>query len=302
MITPTKDRHKQLIFLLKTLSEQTSPVGKVIVADSGRNTQDLVAKYQKYLPVIWLDCPNPGQVIQRNLALRLVDDKFRVVIFFDDDIQLEPDAVSEFVKFWNAQKMEPAGVSFNLTNMPKQPDSFFRRLFFMGTEPRGRVWRSGYNTPVVNIETDIESEWLIGGATGWRKDILLSRANEEIPSRWAITEDLMFSYPLFKAGERLFVCANARALHIDDTPTQTFSAGIFRGNSAVLWRYLFVISHKELSQAFFFWMVFGQIIGRLLQSVRGNASSLGYAWGYTKGAVKCLISLVFRRNIRLFLK
>lgn len=301
VITPTKGRHKQLRFLLKTLAEQSTPVGKIIIADGGRDAEELVDTYRDRLPVMWLDCPQPGQVIQRNLALGFVENHFKVIIYFDDDIQLEQGAVEAFVAFWNSHEAAPAGVSFNLTNMPSQPDHFLRRLFCMGTEPRGRVLKSGYNTPAVGVEADLRSDWLIGGATGWRKDVLLGKANEEIPSRWAITEDLMFSYPLYKAGQILYVCASARAAHIDDTPTETFDAGIFRGNAAVLWRYFFVVSHPELSRVLFFWMVFGQILGRLAQGMFGNLGALGYAWGYSKGFSKCLISLVLRRDIRNFL-
>jgi len=301
VITPTKGRHKQLGFLLKTLSEQSEPVGQIIIADGGRDAESLINSYKEKIPVTWLDCPQPGQVTQRNYALRLVTSQAKVIIYFDDDIQLETDAIEAFVAFWNSHASIPAGVSFNLTNMPKQTDNFLRRLFCMGTEPRGRVLRSGYNTPAVGVAADIRSEWLIGGATGWRKDILLSRENEEIPSRWAITEDLIFSYPLHKIGEQLYVCASARAAHIDDTPTETFSAGVFRGNAAVLWRYLFVTSHPELSQLLFFWMIFGQIVGRIGQGLVGRPGAWGYAWGYSKGVAKCLVALILRRDIRQFL-
>lgn len=301
VITPTKGRHRQLACLLKTLSRQTAPVGKVIIADGGRDAENLVTSYADKLPVIWLDCPHPGQILQRNLALQHLPDTARVVIYLDDDIQLEPDAVATLVAFWNVQKQTPAGVSFNLMNMPKQPDNWFRHVFVMASEPRGRVWSSGYNSPVTGLTEAIESQWLIGGATAWRRDILLGHANEGISSRWAITEDLMFSYPISKSGEKLFVCADAVGHHIDDTPTQTFSAGVFRGNSAVLWRYLFVTAHPELSTLAMTWMVLGQTAGRIAQGLRGNFWNFGYAVGYAKGLLTCGWSVATRRDIREFL-
>lgn len=304
VITPTKGRHPQLRELLRTLSEQTTPVGHIIIADGGRDAQDLVNSYQDRLAVLWLDCPRAGQVIQRNAALHLVPDECKVIIYFDDDIQLTPGAVEAFVSFWNTKSHvhPPAGVSFNLTNMPAQPDSLFRRIFCMGTSPKGKVLRSGYNTPVVNADVDIKSQWLIGGATGWRKDILMKQLNEEIPSRWAITEDLMFSYPIAKSGEHLFVCATARAAHIDNTPIESLQMGVFRGNAAVLWRYFFVHAHPELSKAQFYWMTLGQILGRLVQAALGRPVALGYALGYLKGLLSCLKSQVLGRDIRGYLR
>ena len=303
VITPTKGRHPQLRELLRTLAAQTTPVGHIIIADGGRDAEELVAGYADILPIMWLDCPQPGQVIQRNTALRQVPDRIRLIIYFDDDIQLTPGAVEAFVAFWNekSQIREPAGVSFNLTNMPHQPDSAFRRIFCMGTRPKGRVLSSGYNTPVVNADVDIQSQWLIGGATGWRKNILMDQLNEEIPSRWAITEDLMFSYPIAKSGETLFVCAAARAAHIDNTPIETLASGMFRGNAAVLWRYFFVNSHSELSKLQFYWMTFGQTLGRFAQAAAGRKVALGYALGYLKGLWSCLKADALGRDIRSYL-
>ena len=301
IITPTKGRHKQLSAMLEKLSLQTVKPGQIIIADGGRDAGNVVAVYQGFLPVHWLDCPNPGQVIQRNLALTYLEDEIRAVLYLDDDIQLEPDAIENLLEFWNSKPREPAGVSLNLTNMPQQPDNFYRHLFFMATDKKGRVHKSGYNTPIVGLNESIESQWLIGGATCWRRDILRNFRNQEIPSRWAITEDLMFSYPVHKAGENLFVCASAKGAHIDDTPTETFKAGIFRGNSAVLWRYLFVIAHAELSSPMFFWMVLGQIPGRIAQGVTGKWWHFGYALGYAKGVLTCLRSILTGSDIRAYL-
>lgn len=301
VITPTKGRHKQLRCLLETLSAQTQPVGKVIIADGGRDAGDLVDSFKNRLEVDWLDCPKPGQIVQRNLALTQLPAEARIIVYLDDDIQLEPDAVECMVRFWNSHKVEPAGVSFNLFNMPSQPDGLFRRLFLMASEPRGKVWKSGYNSPVTGLDADLQSQWLIGGATAWRRDILLNNVNEGIASRWAITEDLMFSYPLSKAGQKLFVCSSAVAHHIDDTPIETFQSGLFRGNSAVLWRYLFVVAHPELSRLAMSWMVLGQIAGRIIKGIRGKTWHFGYAIGYAKGLLTCIKSVVLNRDIRHFL-
>jgi len=300
IITPTKGRHKQLDCLLTTLAAQTQPVGKIIIADGGGDAEALIASHQDKLPVIWLDCPQPGQILQRNYALQHLPGFARIIIYFDDDIQLTPDAVAILLAFWNAQDKAPAGVSFNITNMPKQPDNMFRHIFVMASEPRGRVWKSGYNSPVTGVKQDIQSQWLIGGATAWRRDVLENRTNEGIPSRWAITEDLMFSYPVSKSGNDLYVCAAAKVLHIDNTPTETFKAGIFRGNSAVLWRYLFVTSHSELSGIAMVWMILGQIAGRIVQGLRGRGWNFGYALGYAKGLSICALSKLTRRDIREF--
>lgn len=301
VITPTKGRHEQLRSLLRTLSLQTEPVGRVLVADGGRDAQTVVASYKRTLPVEWIDCPDPGQVIQRNAALSQMDERTMVVLYLDDDIQLEPEAVANLVTFWSRQPETPAGVSLNLVDMPDQPDNLYRRVFLMGTRPKGIVRSSGYNTPVVNLNEDLSSQWLIGGATAWRKDILLHHLNEEIPSRWAITEDLMFSYPLWCRGEALFVCATARGRHIDPNVKSSFAAGRFRGKAAVLWRYLFVADRRELSLAAFFWMTLGQTLGRFVKAISGRPEAVGFAVGYGLGLLLCTRALITGRDIRTYL-
>lgn len=302
IITPTKGRHRQLARLLETLSRQTVSVRQIIIADGGRDAAQTIAPFLETLPVTWLDCPVPGQIAQRNLALSTLDPAARVVIYLDDDIQLEPDALENLIACWNSREEEPAGMSLNITNMAAQKDNVFRHLFFMQSEPRGRVLASGYNSPMIGLRENIRSQWVIGGATAWRRDVLASTVNRPIPSRWAITEDLMYSYALFKSGAALYGCADARVKHVDDTIKETFASGLFRGNNATLWRYLFVVENPELSKPKFFWMMSGQTAVRLVLGLLGKPWHLGYFCGHVKGMTLCLVSLVLRLDVRRFLK
>jgi glycosyltransferase involved in cell wall biosynthesis len=302
VVTPTKGRHKQLRELLRTLSAQTAPVGQVIIADGGHDAEPVVAAYNGRLPVLWLACPTPGQIAQRNFALTHLDPRIEVVVYLDDDIQLEPDAIEKLVACWNSRDEAPSGMTINITNMPKQPDSLFRRIFCMQTEPKGRVLKSGYNTPMIGLTENIRSEWLIGGATAWRRDVLVAHINRPIPSRWAITEDLRFSYSLHKTGAALYGCAEAKVRHIDDTITEDFATGVFRGNNATLWRYLLVAENAELSKFQFFWMMFGQTLVRFALGLTGRSWHLGYTVGQLKGIAIAFYALVTRTDIARFLK
>lgn len=302
IITPTKGRHRQLIKLLETLTVQTVKVGQIIVADGGRDAGPTVEHFVEKLPVTWLDCPTAGQIAQRNLALTKLDAEIAVVIYLDDDIQLEADAIEKLVNCWNSREDQPAGMTLNITNMAKQKDNLFRRMFFMQSEPRGRVLSSGYNTPMIGLRENIRSQWLIGGATAWRRDILTQSVNRPIPSRWAITEDLMYSYALYKAGAALYGCADARVQHVDDTIAETFKSGYFRGNNATLWRYLFVAENPELSKARFFWMMAGQTMVRLCLGLTGKPWHLGYFCGHVKGMTLAIVSMIGRIDVRRFLQ
>ena len=297
IITPTFNRTKQLNKLLKTLTQQTLPVGSIIVADGMGNAKEVIDKYRDHLSVKWLNCPVKGQIPQRNYALQELPTDCKVVIYFDDDIQLESNAIEEMVVFWNKQSTVPAGVSFNITNMPKRPDNIFRHLFCIATEPRGKVWKSGYNSPCGNKENNMSSEWLCGGVTAWRKDVLDTYSIPDISSRWAVCEDLIFSYPVGK-NEPLFVCAQAKVKHIDDITKLGFYKCLERGKNTVLWRLYFVSINQDLSVLLFFWMNIGLLFGYGIRSINGGQDQLGYLVGTLLGMVSSLRSMLFGRNIR----
>lgn len=295
VITPTKGRHKLLTQMLQSLANQTASVGQVIIADGGRDAEYVVNKFQEKLPIIWLDCPVAGQIPQRKYALEHLKEDTKVIIYFDDDIYQEPDSLQTIIDFWNEQDKEPAGVSFNLQGIRKQKDSIFRKIFNMQLMPPGKVLRSGYNTPITSLDEDLNSEWLLGGATAWRRDILQKADHKGIPTNWAICEDLIFSYPIGQT-EGLYVCSKAVVHDIDTPPSPTFSQMRYRGRNAVLWRYFFVSNHQELSELLFFWMIFGQTIPRLLMGVTGNLPMLGHGIGHFEGLCKTIYSFIAGTN------
>jgi glycosyltransferase involved in cell wall biosynthesis len=301
IITPTFNRTKQLNRLLKTLTKQTLSVGSIIVADGMGSAKEVIEKYRDHLPVKWLKCPVQGQIPQRNYALQELPTDCKVVIYFDDDIQLESNAIEEMVNFWNNQTTVPGGVSFYLTNSKKQPDNILRHLFCMATEPSGKVWKSGYNSPCGKNENNISSQWLPGGVTAWRKDILDTFSIPDISSKWAVCEDLIFSYPVGE-NETLLVCSQAKVKHIDDIIKLGFYKCLERGKNTVLWRLYFVSNNPDLSVLLFFWMNFGLLLEYGVRSIKGAQDQQGYLLGTLLGMCSSLKSILLGQNIRHILK
>lgn len=287
IVTPTYRRHTQLRRMLDALSTQTVAVGQIIIADGGRDAGELVAEYADVLPVVWVDCTVRGQIAQRNHALGLLSERSEVVIYMDDDIVLAPDCIETLVKFWNEQKAAPAGVGMNITNMPEQRDNFARHVFVMQSRPFGKVLKSGYNTPVTGVTENIEVQWLTGGATAWRRDILEAHANRPVETSWAVGEDLMFSYPVGKR-EKLLVCAAALCVHEDEAPVLNFPSGRFRAYRGVVSRFVFVRQHDELSRGLFVWMIFGQALGRVARALMGRPGEWGALVGTVEALMGCL--------------
>jgi glycosyltransferase involved in cell wall biosynthesis len=266
VLVPTKDRPAKIRELLDSLLAQTESCGRILVIDGGESINDVVMAYADRLPVEHHVCRPPGQIRQRNLGISLLDDRSPLVACLDDDIVLEPQAVAAMIAFWNRCEPETAGVSFNIVNTPPEPDTSLRRLFGLAGPQPGRVLKSGATTSNCQAKTSYRAEWLCGGATVWRSEILRNHRHREIPSRWAINEDVVFSYPL---GRRflLYVCADARVAHLHVFDYRAESPDRFHGYTQTLYMLHFVELNPELSRARFTWMIMGTALGRFIVGV-----------------------------------
>ena len=147
----------------------------------------------------------------------------------------------------------------------------------------------------------MNSEQLPGGATAWRKDVLENYSIPDIASKWAVCEDLIFSYPVGK-NEPLFVCAQAKVKHIDDIRKLGFYKCFVRGKNIVLWKSYFVSLNPDLSNLLLLWMNFGQLLGRAVRLIRGEINELGYLVGTFLGMIIILRSILFVKNSRVVMQ
>lgn len=298
-LVPTKDRPENVSALLDSLAAQTIACGRVMIVDGGDSIESIVTGYRGRLAVEYFRCQPPGQIRQRNLGLSKLDARTALVGFMDDDLVLEPDAVEQLIACWNRVAPETAGIGFNIANASPRRLSFLARVFLMGSTAPGKVLRSGYNTRMDNIESDARTQWLGGGYTVWRRDVLEEHPQEELTTRWAIGEDLRFSYPIGKKLP-LYVCASARVNHTpvlkrNPSPPDHRLRGL-KGSVAFFY---FVRRHPELSRTACLWMLFGRGIGYCVAGLaKFDASLLLNGLGQLQALGICMGSLVGLSNLR----
>lgn len=292
VIIPTKDRPEKIRIVLDSLAKQTQACGRIIIVDGGKSVEDIVMGFSPGLPVEYYECTPPGQIRQRNMAISLLDDRTSLVGFLDDDIVLEPQAIEAIVNFWNQCEADTAGVSFNIVNNPPYRHSWVKAVIGMSSLQQGQVTRSGYNVATTPAKIDLRTQWLCGGATVWRAEILKAFPHREINSRWAICEDLLFSYPIGKKFP-LYVCADAKVRHehvYDHTVKMKYR---YYGRTVTLWRFYFVECHPEFSRMFFLWMIFGQIVAKIFSGILlFRMKDLHYAIGQIEGVLKGLHTML----------
>ncbi len=257
VLIPTKDRPGKLRALLESLAAQTKRPGRVLVVDGGGSVRELTEGFSDRLDAEYLSCLPPGQLRQRKMGLDRLDASTRLVCLLDDDMVLEPEALAHALAFLNGPGQDAAGVGLNLVNEPALAHSRLTGLLLLSGPEPGRVLPSGRNTSICNVTQDIRTEWLGGGYTIWRQGILLANPQEDIRTRWAIGEDLRFSYPLGKR-HALHVCAAARARHEhvqDQAPPLQVHA--YRARKEALALFYFASAHPELSRLASLWAILG---------------------------------------------
>ena len=246
VIIPTKNRPFQVKRHLKSLVEQKCILGRVIVVASGQDIKDIVLDFKDSLPVEYYNS-EPGQIRQRNLGILKLDERTKLVATMDDDVTYHEDAVAEMIHFWNSVEPETVGVAFNIINFPALKHNWFRGLIGFSTPEPGQVLKSGLNTSIFNVMKNVQVYWLPGGTTVWRQDILLNNPHEEINIKWAVSEDLLFSYPLGRQYS-LYVCSGAK-VEIEDIimDKQSKEFYIERGKSIYIMGLYFIHQNKDLS-------------------------------------------------------
>lgn len=293
VICPTKDQPEKVKRLLSCLTASSVKPGQVLIADGGHNLKPITTPFEKALNLTCLYCPEAGQILQRNYAHSKLGPNIALVIHIDDDISFDQDALKVMLDFWNHkdQTQKPlGGASFNVVDISRLKPSLFRTIFFLGTEPKGHVSKAGYAAPFCPSDKTHEVEWLLGGATVWRRDVIDNHRHPmSFPTRWAVCEDLMFSYQL-RQDYQLMVVHDAKMRHNDTYSEMSFKQGLFYGVSSVIMRYHFNRLNQNLSFLAFIWMTLGVLAGQALRGIIGSPRHLGLFVGGIEGLMRAILN------------
>lgn len=250
ILVPTKDRPQHIARLLKSIAEQHLKIGRIIIVDGGESVEKVVLAFQPTLPVEYYTCLPPGQIRQRNDGIAKLDARqTSLVAFFDDDLILEHDAIQRAIDYWNTLPKETAAVVLNIVGIDRCEDSilkWLRKVGMLKQRAPGQVLKSGRVTHLVGVDKSQPVHWALGGATIYRTDIVLAHQHKEIYAKRAVSEDLIYSYPIAKKYP-MYVCAEAKVLHDEVRDHVSGDANRYYAYSEILWNLYFVSKHKELS-------------------------------------------------------
>jgi len=225
VVVCTQQRPDSLKRFLDSLAAQDRHADELIIVDASDNTET-EEMLHRYPNIPSLAARNlyfrvsgslKGITHQRNFALRWVTSD--LVVFFDDDVELMPDCLSEMERVHREAAEPVAGVGAFMRNQawPLADSWVWRarlRLKLVTDLRPGSYQRSGISIPwnLINSDGLIEGDWLPGCAMMWKTAIARSIGFYEGFGGYAQGEDLEFSLRARLYG-KLLVSGAAQVIH-----------------------------------------------------------------------------------------
>ena len=211
-VIPTKDRGEDLRRMLGSLVIQTRLPDQMIVVDGGGIAVPWCVAEFPELQIDYVRLLPPSLSAQRNAGMARLRPEITHAGYLDDDVVLEPDAVLEMAAFWGAAEENVGGAAFNVVNVALSRDSAPRRWLGAVGDGSGRVAASGLVHELREVSQNLETDWLCGGATVWRREVIDSYSYDIWFQGTGFMEDVDYSYGV-REHYRLFVVAAARLAH-----------------------------------------------------------------------------------------
>lgn len=291
LIIPTIGNFKNILRLLHSINEQTFIPNQVIIVDSsGLLSWELFKNIFPNLNITYVKSKVCSLTYQRNISLEKVNPSITLVGFLDDDIILEKDAIEKMLSFWANAGKEVGGCGFNIINAPESKGIFLKTFFCMEDQKKGIVLKSGFNSPNHPVNKNIQTSWLCGGATVWRREIFKEYKFDNTFKGYGFCEDLEFSYRVGKIY-KLFIASEAKVRHFPNTSKRNLRDSYLLGKTQVKGRVYFVMKNPELSLTLCLWANLGRFSidfykGVLGLDKRNIVRSIGILMGIIETFVK----------------
>lgn len=225
-VVPTKDRPVDLKKMLRSLAKQERKPDQIIIVDGSMPPIKNVVKEFKKLPIDYVAVYPPSLAKQRNAGMAQLDKNITLAGYLDDDVVLEKDAIKNMVAFWTGAESDVGGAAFNITNTEPAKWTKLKSLFFLDSPTPGRLLISGCTSILGNQDQNISVDWLCGGATVWRREVINNYKYDEWFKGTGYLEDVDFSFNV-RSEYELFLVAKAKLAHYSKPvkPEKNFTLG-----------------------------------------------------------------------------
>ena len=206
-----KKNVKKILFSIK---KQTKKPGQTLFIFNSKTN------FKSEKKIIFAHSKISNQVYQRNLGLKLINKKIKLILQLDDKFYLHKKAIENLIDEWNSLADNVAGIgiksNFEYENVNKF--KFLKYISLTVSNKPGKVLISGFNNKIISSKKFIDVDWLQGGLSSWKLKHIPNIFKRKFPLlKWSILEDLIFSYDVKNLDKRI---NKKRERDAVDTPTQ----------------------------------------------------------------------------------
>lgn len=203
LIICTRNRPNDLAECLDSVVNLSQLPTEIMVVDSSDSdeTERLCSRYAENSVIKNINYARSekGLTIQRNFGLKLVELKYDIVHFIDDDVLLDPDYLANLNM---AFLLNPdlVGASGMVLGGNRRPPRLTARLTLRDSNIPGKVLTSGYNVGAHETKTTCLVDWLPGCSMSYRTLAIQGLMFDEKRLGYALGEDVDFSMKAARNG------------------------------------------------------------------------------------------------------
>jgi GT2 family glycosyltransferase len=256
VLIATRNRPQNLLRALESIAASGSVPTVVIVISSGNDVSQIINSPEWPFLIIHEHILGYGQIRQKQAGIALIPPYIQWTLFMDDDILLDPQAITNALSMIQFSSEPILGIGFG-SNSKKRSLNFESRL---GSKRLGKVTSDGRNLDYTLSKESISTEWL-NGISMWDRSVLHLYDFPYLDSKYSICEDLIFSYTVSRFGKIVYAPSCQFAFQLDE-PKLVNSFDEFRANA--YWRLYFVLSNPRLSERKYLFVQFYRTVKFLL--------------------------------------
>lgn len=233
VIICTMNRYKDLDLTFHSIFDSSIKPYKIIIIDDSDNnsTEKVVDRWKSLIADVKFVHVHPNYESKsltkaRNTGIKYIDDT-DIVLFLDDDVTLNRRYLEEIIKTFE-EYPEVAGAQGFIMHKYINKNVICKLILCLVGSFLPSLISASFFTPIVTKTMEAkypifipkkkkikECQWLSGANMAYRGSILKNdqfRFDENLIS-YCLSEDVEFSYKLFKNGKKLFMNYDAKILH-----------------------------------------------------------------------------------------
>lgn len=227
------NRYKDLDLTFHSIFDSSIKPYKIIIIDDSNNnsTEKVVDRWRSLIADVKFvyvhpNYKNKSLTKARNVGIKYIDDT-DIVLFLDDDVTLNRRYLEEIIKTFE-EYPEVAGTQGFIMHKYINKNVLCKLIFCLVGSVLPSLIAVSFFTPIVTKTMEAkypvfipkkkkikECQWLSGANMAYRGSILKNdqfRFDENLIS-YCLSEDVEFSYKLFKNGKKLFMNYDAKIIH-----------------------------------------------------------------------------------------